>query len=244
VRKDIVKGLFGDKEFNAKYHLGAVNSINWARILAQIVYYFSSYFAILRSLRVPSDESPKVQFAVPTGNFGDILAGWYAKRLGLPVEKLVVATNENDILARFWKTGRYAKADSDDAAAAWASQLDKVNGTVENREGGVKATLSPAMDILVSSNFERLLWYLAFECKTTGVIIDEDRGEVDGGLAARIKKAGAVVNGWMFDLKTEGSFDVGPHVLEAAGRDFVAERVTDKEVVLISFSPPADLCLM
>jgi threonine synthase len=242
--KDIVKALFGDKEFNAKYRLGAVNSINWARILAQIVYYFSSYFTLVRALRVPSDESPKVQFAVPTGNFGDVLAGWYAKRLGLPVEKLVVATNENDILARFWKTGRYVKADSDDAAAAWASQLDKINGTVENHDGGVKATLSPAMDILVSSNFERLLWYLAFECKTTGAIINEDKGEVDGGLAARIRKAGEVVNGWMFDLKTEGSFEVGPQVLEAAGRDFVAERVTDEEVGFVRFPPPAEHCLM
>jgi threonine synthase len=226
--KDIVKALFGDKEFNAKYHLGAVNSINWARILAQIVYYFSSYFALLRRLSVPPEESPKVQFVVPTGNFGDILAGWYAKRLGLPVEKLVIATNENDILARFWETGRYVKAD--DAAAAWASQVDKINGTIDENQGGVKSTLSPAMDILVSSNFERLLWYLAFECKTAGAIVDEQKGEVDGGLAARIRKAGEIVNGWMFDLKTEGSFEVGPQVLEAAAREFIAERVTDEEV--------------
>ncbi|KAG2367458.1 tryptophan synthase beta subunit-like PLP-dependent enzyme [Suillus spraguei] len=134
--QDIVKALFADTAFNAKHHLGAVNSINWARILAQTVYYFLSYFAIRRTL--PADA--ELQFIVPTGNFGDILAGYYAKRMGLPMAKLVIATNANDILTRFWKTGRYEKVDSNSSSAV---------------VGGVVETLSPAMDILVSSNFER-----------------------------------------------------------------------------------------
>ena len=114
--QDIVKALFADKAFNAKHRLGAVNSINWARILAQTVYYFLSYFHFLRqnasantsanansSSTSPSSSLPEnvdLQYVVPTGNFGDILAGYYAKRMGLPIGKLVVATNENDILAK------------------------------------------------------------------------------------------------------------------------------------------------
>ena len=106
--------------------LSGVNSINWARILAQIVYYFVGAVAL------GAPERP-VSFAVPTGNFGDVLAGYYAKRMGLPVERLIIATNENDILARALASGRYAPK-------------------------AVKATQSPSMDIQVSSNFERLLF--------------------------------------------------------------------------------------
>ena len=106
--KDIVKALFADREFNDKHRLGAVNSINWARILAQTVYYFHAYFNARKQL--PADA--ELQFVVPTGNFGDILAGYYAKKMGLPMGKLAVATNANDILARFWRSGRYEKADS------------------------------------------------------------------------------------------------------------------------------------
>jgi threonine synthase len=124
--QDIVKSLFGDLSFRDRMSLSGVNSINWARILAQIVYYFTSAVA-LGGPRRP------VSFAVPTGNFGDVLAGWYAKRMGLPVERLIVATNENDILARALATGEY-------------------------RPAGVKPTQSPSMDIQVSSNFERLLF--------------------------------------------------------------------------------------
>ena len=122
----IVKELFSDLAFRDEMSLSGVNSINWARILAQIVYYFFSGVAL------GAPERP-VSFAVPTGNFGDILAGYYAKRMGLPVERLIVATNENDILARTLATGRY-----------------------EPR--GVKETQSPSMDIQVSSNFERVLF--------------------------------------------------------------------------------------
>jgi threonine synthase len=122
----IVKELFSDLSFRDEMGLSGVNSINWARILAQIVYYFFGGVAL------GAPERP-VSFAVPTGNFGDILAGHYAKRMGLPVARLIVATNENDILARTLATGRY-----------------------EPR--GVKETQSPSMDIQVSSNFERLLF--------------------------------------------------------------------------------------
>jgi len=124
----IVKELFADLAFRDEMRLSGVNSINWARILAQIVYYFVGAVALGAPER-------QVSFAVPTGNFGDILAGYYAKRMGLPVERLIIATNVNDILARALSGGRY-----------------------EPRT--VKATQSPSMDIQVSSNFERLL----FEC--------------------------------------------------------------------------------
>jgi threonine synthase len=122
----IVKDLFGDLGFRDDMRLSGVNSINWARILAQIVYYFVAAVALGAPDRT-------VSFAVPTGNFGDILAGYYAKRMGLPIGRLIIATNENDILARTLASGRY-----------------------EPR--GVKATQSPSMDIQVSSNFERLLF--------------------------------------------------------------------------------------
>lgn len=122
----IVKDLFGDLGFRDAMRLSGVNSINWARILAQVVYYFVAAVALGAPDRA-------ISFAVPTGNFGDILAGYYAKRMGLPIERLIIATNENDILARTLATGRY-----------------------EPR--GVKATQSPSMDIQVSSNFERLLF--------------------------------------------------------------------------------------
>ena len=122
----ILKGLFRNARFRDDVGLTGVNSINWARVVAQIVYYFTSAVALGAPHR-------PVSFTVPTGNFGDILAGYVAKKMGLPIERLVIATNENDILARTLATGRY-----------------------EVR--GVKATQSPSMDIQVSSNFERLLF--------------------------------------------------------------------------------------
>ena len=121
-----VKALFNHASFRDEYGLSGVNSINWARVLAQTVYYFTSAVALGAPHR-------KVSFTVPTGNFGDILAGWIAKRMGLPIERLVIATNENDILVRALETGVY-----------------------ETR--GVRHTQSPSMDIQVSSNFERLLF--------------------------------------------------------------------------------------
>ncbi|KAJ2454496.1 threonine synthase [Coemansia sp. RSA 2336] len=193
--QDIVKHLFGQKEFRQKYSLGAVNSINWARILAQITYYFSSFFA----LRQQSPEAVP-RFVVPSGNFGDILAGFYAQSLGLPVERLVVATNSNDILDRFLKSGTYEK----------------------NAEEGVLATPSPAMDILVSSNFERFLWYLAR---------DHEVPESVTGAAEREQKAGEIIAQWMDKLKTQGSFSVSPKALQAARTIFGSGRCSDSQTL-------------
>jgi len=142
--QDYVKAAFGDPEMNKLHHLAAVNSINWARILAQITYYFYAYFSLLKA-----DPNLKpVKFVVPTGNFGDILAGYYASRMGLPIEKLVIATNENDILHRFWQTGTYSKKPNHHPTQ------NPHNGIPEDgskaHTDGVKETLSPAMDILVS----------------------------------------------------------------------------------------------
>lgn len=125
----IVKTLFSDLPLRDRYALGSVNSINWARVLAQVGYYFYAGLAVMRSTGARG-----LRFSVPTGNFGDIFAGWLAMRMGLPIRKLVLATNENDILSRFFATGEY-------------------------RTGAVHATLSPSMDIQVASNFERYLYY-------------------------------------------------------------------------------------
>ncbi|KZT04975.1 tryptophan synthase beta subunit-like PLP-dependent enzyme [Laetiporus sulphureus 93-53] len=203
--QDIVKALFADAPFNAAHHLGAVNSINWARILAQTIYYFLAYF------RLP--HGAEAQFVVPTGNFGDVLAGYYAKRMGLPMARLVVATNANDILARFWRSGAYEKVDSSDGAANVVSDGKQAGGSV-------KETLSPAMDILVSSNFERLLWYLAYE------------GEI-GNATDKAKRdaACATVDRWMRAVKSDGRVQVSSSVLELARRDFVAERVSDEQTL-------------
>jgi threonine synthase len=128
--QDIVKALAGDADFKRRHALGAVNSINWARIAAQLVYYFKGYFAATTR----NDE--KVDFAVPSGNFGNVLAGHVARAMGLPIARLVVATNENDVLHEFFATGRYRPR----AAAE------------------THATSSPSMDISKASNFERYLF--------------------------------------------------------------------------------------
>jgi threonine synthase len=133
--QNIVKALFNDLPFKEKYALGAVNSINWARVLAQVVYYFYAY------LHLAANSAEKVIFSVPTGNFGDIFAGYVAKRMGLPIKKLLLATNENNILTRFINDGDYSL-------------------------GGVVQTVSPSMDIQVASNFERYLYYLYDENPT------------------------------------------------------------------------------
>ncbi|KAI1786894.1 threonine synthase [Ganoderma leucocontextum] len=205
--QDVVKALFGDREFNATHRLGAVNSINWARILAQTIYYFLSYFHIKRQVADPALE---IQYVVPTGNFGDILAGYYAKRMGLPIGRLGIATNANDILTRFWKSGAYEKVDSSGAPPPAAGTSDA---------SGVKETLSPAMDILVSSNFERLLWYLVYD---TSKELDD---------AARRRTAGAMIADWMGKVRSDGRVQVPAEVLERARADFFAERVTDEETL-------------
>ncbi len=124
--QNLVKEMFNDAAFRDRVKLSGVNSINWARIMAQVVYYFTASLSL-------GGPDRKISFTVPTGNFGDIFAGYVARKMGLPIDRLVIATNDNDILARTLKTGRY-----------------------EMRE--VKATTSPSMDIQISSNFERLLF--------------------------------------------------------------------------------------
>jgi len=122
----LVKLMFSDKDFNNSINMSGVNSINWARIIFQIVYYFFSHFKIAKV-------NEKINFSVPTGNFGDIYAGYVAKKMGLPINKLVIATNKNDILKRVVNTGHY-------------------------KPSKVEHTVSPSMDIQVASNFERLIF--------------------------------------------------------------------------------------
>ena len=213
--QDFVKALFADPEINKTHRLAAVNSINWARILAQITYYFYSYFNLIKSPAfLPAST---VRFVVPTGNFGDILAGFFAKRMGLPAEKLVIATNENDILHRFWESGKYEKKPVHGKEA----QGGLVEDGVKAHESGVKETLSPAMDILVSSNFERLLWFLAYEVYSTN----------SDAVSQRRSQAGDHVRGWLNDLKSEGGFSVDSQVLKAAQADFASYRVSDEETI-------------
>jgi threonine synthase len=131
--QDIVKALSADRAFRTQHFLGAVNSINWARIAAQVVYYFKGYFA------ATTRDDERVSFAVPSGNFGNVLAGHVARRMGLPIARLVVATNENDVLNEFFLIGRYRPR----AAAE------------------THATSSPSMDISKASNFERYLFDVA-----------------------------------------------------------------------------------
>ncbi len=129
----IVKALFNDLPFKDSHHLGAVNSINWARILAQTVYYFYAWGRLSGG-----DTNRRISFSVPTGNFGDVFAGYLAKRMGLPVDRLIIATNRNDIMSRFVDSGVY-------------------------EAGEVYPTISPAMDIQIASNFERYLYFLEGE---------------------------------------------------------------------------------
>src|SRR5215475_1056922 len=128
--QDIVKAATSDAAFKTRYRLGAVNSINWARVAAQIVYYFKGYFAATQN------DSEEVDFAVPSGNFGNILAGHVAREMGLPIRRLVLATNENDVLDEFFRSGRY-----------------RVRKASETRQ-----TSSPSMDISKASNFERYIF--------------------------------------------------------------------------------------
>lgn len=130
--QDIVKIVSSDQAFKQKYRIGTVNSINWARIAAQIVYYFKAYFAVTRS----SEEM--VSFSVPSGNFGNIFAGHVARMMGLPIRQLILATNENDVLDEFFRTGLY-----------------RPRTTVETKQ-----TSSPSMDISKASNFERFIFDL------------------------------------------------------------------------------------
>ena len=134
--QDIVKAVSNDHAFKAKYKIGAVNSINWARVAAQVVYYFKGYFAATAA--APRGSNQQVAFAVPSGNFGNICAGHIARMMGLPIGRLVLATNENDVLDEFFRTGVY-----------------RPRSTAETC-----ATSSPSMDISKASNFERFVFDL------------------------------------------------------------------------------------
>ena len=170
----IVKEMFNDNEFREKINMSGVNSINWARIICQIVYYFYAAFKV---------GNKNISFSVPTGNFGDIYAGYMAKKMGLPINKLIVATNENNILQRVVNTGEY--------------KPDKV-----------KPSLSPSMDIQISSNFERLLFD----------ILDGDD-----------KKLSSLMN----DLTTKGFFKLDEKEIKIIKKDFFAEKINDDETLSI-----------
>jgi threonine synthase len=150
----IVKRMFGDPALTGRFQIGAVNSINWARLMAQVVYYFAAALQLGAPHR-------KVAFSVPTGNFGDVFAGYVAARMGLPVERLIVATNVNDILHRALSNGDYSA-------------------------GAVTPTAAPSMDIQVSSNFERLL----FDCGgRDGAALAEQMRGFEASKAMRLTNA-------------------------------------------------------
>ncbi len=176
-----VKRVFADPELNEELaakgvELSSANSINWGRLAPQIAYYFSAYQHLLKEGAVRMGE--EVDFCVPTGNFGDILAGWYAKQMGLPVGKLICASNKNNVLTEFFETGCY------------------------NARRTFYRTSSPSMDILVSSNLERLLWHM-------------------GGTWR--------VSGWMKDLAEKGSYQVEMDIVRLLNRDFSAGYATEEE---------------
>ncbi|MDJ0859566.1 MAG: threonine synthase [Dinoroseobacter sp.] len=179
-----LKDMFNDHAFRDGVRLAGVNSINWARVLAQVVYFFSAATALGAPDRT-------VSFTVPTGNFGDIFAGYIAKRMGLPIDKLVIATNQNDILHRCLTTGAYV--------------TDQVIPSI-----------SPSMDIQVSSNFERLLFD----------IYDRD---------------GAAVAQLMDELKGEGGFHLSQGALERLRTDFASGRVSEDETAARIKSAFADM---
>lgn len=213
----LVKAMFNDHGFRDRVGLSGVNSINWARIMAQIVYYFSA----AANLGSPGR---RVSFTVPTGNFGDILAGYAAKRMGLPVEKLVIATNQNDILARTLETGRYEVA-------------------------GVHASMSPSMDIQVSSNFERLLFEAAGRDAETVVrlmsglgqsgaftlpapMLEAIRSEFAAGSADEAETASTIRN-----VFKQAGYLADPHT--AVGIKVAAERTGDEPMITLATAHPA-----
>ena len=170
----IVKELFNENNFREQINMSGVNSINWARIVCQIVYYFYAYFHLKKE---------RISFSVPTGNFGDIYAGYVAKKMGLPIDKLIVATNENDILQRVINTGEY--------------KPDKV-----------KPSLSPSMDIQISSNFERLLFNI-------------------------LNKEDNKVRDLMNNLNDKGSFKLDDKAINEIKKDFEAVKISDEETLSI-----------
>lgn len=180
-----VKRIFGDKQFNMElnrqnYSLSSANSINWGRLVPQIVYYFSAYSGMLAGGSIKQGE--KINFVVPTGNFGNILAAYYAMQMGLPVNRLVCASNANNVLTEFIHTGTY------------------------NRNRSFQKTLSPSMDILISSNLERLLYHLC------------------GCDPARVR-------GWMSDLNQKGVYQIDEETRAGIDRIFWSAYSDDQETL-------------
>lgn len=173
--QEYVKEMFADQSFLNGRRMAAVNSINWVRIMAQIVYYFYS------ALRVDVSKKNPISFCVPTGNFGDIYAGYLAKRMGVPINKLIVATNQNDILTRFFQDNDYSRQD-------------------------LIETLSPSMNIQVSSNFERMLFDYYKKFGRGNEIFDK-----------------------MADFKKNGKLQVSAEILEDIRKDFDSYSISDKE---------------
>ncbi|MFO7870692.1 MAG: threonine synthase [Kiritimatiellia bacterium] len=213
----VAKTLFRDLGFKRRFALSAVNSINWVRIVCQVVYYFYAAFRVMeRSGR------ERVRFSVPTGNFGDIFAGFMAGRMGLPIERLVLATNENDILARFFNTGRYER-------------------------GSVKSTISPAMDIQVASNFERYLYYregedagrvrdMMTEFEQSGVLETAD-GAVENFITAGTAGTGEALD-VIRDIYRSENYVVDPHTAVgiAVGR---TQASADIPLICLATAHPA-----
>lgn len=177
-----VKKIFGDKSFEKELgakgvKLSSANSINWGRLVPQIVYYFSAYADLVKAGKIKAGE--EINFTVPTGNFGDILAGFYAKCMGLPIHKLVCASNSNNVLTDFLRTGIY------------------------DRNRDFYKTITPSMDILISSNLERLLFHMT-----------EDTAKVAG---------------WMKELAESGRYDIGKVLLEKIQQTFWADWIGDAD---------------
>ena len=217
--QNIVKALFNDLPFRDRLGLAGVNSINWARLMAQIVYYFTSAAALGAPGRT-------VSFSVPTGNFGDVLAGYAAKRMGLPIDRLVIATNVNDILTRMLETGRY-----------------------ESRE--VAATFSPSMDIQISSNFERLLFELTGRHAERVNELMRDLTE-RGGFALTQGEHGQLTDGFDAErtdeaatlamirtLEAETGYLADPHTAVAVSAARRVPRRTDAPMITLSTAHPA-----
>jgi threonine synthase len=214
----LVKAMFNDRGFRDRLSLAGVNSINWARIAAQVAYYFAAAVAL-------GAPSRPVSFAVPTGNFGDVLAGYVAKRIGLPVMDLIVGSNSNDILPRTMATGIYEKR-------------------------GVTATTSPSMDIEVSSNFERYLFEVqgrdpALIRSQMALLSETGRFEVAGGAAALARdfKAAAASEGEVADmirrLKAETGHLTEPHTACALVAAEKVERQASAPLIVLSTAHPA-----
>jgi threonine synthase len=171
--QNMVKAMFNDHEFRDKCNLSAVNSINWARAVAQTVYYF-------RAATMMDDPNGPISFSVPTGNFGNVFAGYGARRMGLNIEQLIIGSNSNDILTRFFESGRMEMT-------------------------GVRPTISPSMDIQISSNFERLLFEL-------------------------YNRDSNMIRNMMKEFRETGSYTVSQEVMEQASEVYSAARFNDQEI--------------